>query len=86
MFAILSELAEPVRELAKDKIAFTWGPEHQEVFNMIKKEVAGNSVLAYYNSRKQMTIQTDASNKRLSVCLLQGGTPAYFTSKALTEA
>ena len=25
----LSELALPIRELAKDKVAFNWGPEHQ---------------------------------------------------------
>ena len=29
----LSELAEPIRELSKDKVPFNWGPEHQEVFN-----------------------------------------------------
>ena len=35
--ARLSELAEPVRELAKDKVVFNWGPEHQEAFNLIRK-------------------------------------------------
>ena len=35
--ARLSELAEPIRELAKDKVLFNWGSEHQEAFNLIKK-------------------------------------------------
>ena len=26
--ARLSELAEPIRELPKDKVPFNWGPEH----------------------------------------------------------
>ena len=39
--ARLSELAEPVREFDKDKLPFNWGPEHQETFNLIKKEIAG---------------------------------------------
>ena len=39
-FARLSELSEPIRELSKEKFPFNWGPEHQEVFNAIKK---GNS-------------------------------------------
>ena len=26
--ARLSELAEPIRELSKDKVSFNWGPEH----------------------------------------------------------
>ena len=28
----LSELAEPIRELLKDKVPFKWGPEHQQAF------------------------------------------------------
>ena len=26
----LSELAEPIREMSKDKVPFNWGPEHQQ--------------------------------------------------------
>ena len=37
--ARLSELAEPIRELAKDKVPFNWGPEHQEAFNLIKRRL-----------------------------------------------
>ena len=44
--ARLSELAEPVKELAKDKVPFNWGPEHQEAFNLIKKEIGGTWILA----------------------------------------
>ena len=29
----LSELAEPIRELCKDKVPFNWDPEHQEAFH-----------------------------------------------------
>ena len=59
--ARLSELAEPVRELSKDKLPFNWGPEHQEAFKLIKKEIARAPVLAYYNplnklSCKQMQV------------------------------
>ena len=82
----LSELVESVRELAKGKVPFRWGPEHQEAFNLIKKEIAGTPIVAYYNPRKQMTLQTDASSKGLGACLLQEGKPVYFASKALTES
>ena len=53
---------------------------------MIKKEIAGAPILAYYNPRKQTILQTDASIKGLGACLLQEGKPVYFASKALTEA
>ena len=83
-YARLPELAEPIRKLAKDKVPFNLDPEQQDVFNMVKKEIAGALILAYYNPRKQMILQTDASIKGLGTCLLLEGKPVHFTSKALT--
>ena len=82
----LSELAELIRELAKDKVPFNWGPEHQAAFTKMKQEISSASVLAYYNPKKQTMLQTDASIKSLGACLLQEVKPVYFASKALTEA
>ena len=45
----LSELAEPIRELSKDKVPFNWGPEHPEVFKQMKTDIARAPILAYYN-------------------------------------
>ena len=83
--ARLSELAEPIRELCKDKVPFNWGPEHQDVFKQIKHEIVRGPILAYYNPTKETVLQTDASVKGLGACLLQDQKPVYFTSKALTE-
>ena len=85
-FTRLTELAKSIRELAKDKVLLDWWPEHEKVFNLIKKEIAGAPILAYYNTRKQMTLQTDASSKGVGTCLLQRQKPVYFASKALTES
>ena len=52
----LSELAEPMRELSKDKVPFNWGPEHQQAFVQMKKEIASDPVLVYYNPKKQTTL------------------------------
>ena len=82
----LSELAEPIRELSNDKVSFNWGPEHQEAFDQMKKEIIRAPILAYYNPRKEPVLQTDASTKGLGACLLQDQRPVYFVSKALTEA
>ena len=81
----LTELAKPIRELVKEKVPFNWGPEHQELFAMLKKEIVRAPVLAYYNPRKEAILQTDASTKGLGACLLQEEKPIYFASKALTE-
>ena len=83
--AQLSELAEPIRELSKERVPFNWGPEYDEAFSLIKKEVTAAPILAYYNPNKLMVLQTDASCKGLGTCLLQNEKPVYFASKALTE-
>ena len=47
--ARLLELAEPIRELSKDKVPFNWGPEHHTSFKQIKKEIVRAPIFAYYN-------------------------------------
>ena len=85
--ARLSEHALPIRELAKEKDAFNWGPEHQVAFfKLVKKEIAVAPILAYYDPKKTTVLQTDASINGLVTCLLQDERPVYFPSKALTEA
>ena len=81
----ISELAEPIRDLCKEKIPFNWGLEHDGVFQLIKKEIAAAPILAYYNPKKPTVLQTDASCKGLGTCLLQNERPVYFASKALSE-
>ena len=83
--AKLSKLAEPIRELCKEKVPFNWGLEHKSAFHLIKKEIAAAPILAYYNPNKPMILQTDASCKGLGACLLQNERPVYFASRVLTE-
>ena len=82
----LSEIAQHIRELAKDKVPFNWGPEHPSASTQMKKEIASAPILAYYNPKKQTVLQTDASIKGLGVNLLQEEKPVYFASKDLTDA
>ena len=48
----ISELAEPIRDLCKEKVPFNWGPEHDGAFQLVKKEIATAPILAYYNPKK----------------------------------
>ena len=80
----LSELAEHIRELIKDKVPFNQGPEHQEAFNQMKKEIVRAPILTYYNPKIETVLQTDASTKGIGTYLLQDQKPVYFMSKALT--
>ena len=81
----LSELSEPIWELSKERVPFNWGPEHREAFDAIKKELVKAPILAYYDPKKEMVLQTYASIKGLGTCLLQNGKPVYVATKALTE-
>ena len=83
--ARLSEFAEPICQLSKEKVPFNWGLEHDEAFQLIKKEIMVAPILAYCNPNKPTILQTDASCKGLGACLLQNEKPVYFASKALTE-
>ena len=69
--ARISELAEPIRDLCKEKVPFNWGLEHDGTFQLIKKEIATVPILVYYNPKKPTVLQTGASCKGLGACLLQ---------------
>ena len=81
----LSELAEPIRELSKDKVPFNWGLEHQAAFTQMKQEILSAAMLAYYSPKKQTLLWKDASIKGIGAYLLQEEKPIYFASKAITE-
>ena len=67
-----SEIAEPIRDLAKDKIPFNLGAEHQSAFTWMKQEIVSVPILAYYNPKRQTVLQTDASIKALG-CMSAAG-------------
>ena len=52
----------------------------------MKKEIASDPVLTYYNPKKQTTLQTDANAKGFVAHLLQDVKPVHFASKALINA
>ena len=81
----LSELTEHIRELSKDKVPFNWGLEHHTVLKQMKKENVRAPILAYYNPKKETTLQADASIRGLGTCLLQDQKLVYFASKVLME-
>ena len=66
--AQLSDLAEPIKELSKEKVTFNWGTEQQSAFELMKREIASAPVLCYYNSEKKAVLQRDASIIGLGAC------------------
>ena len=61
----LSELAEPIRELSKDKVPFNWGPEHQKAFTQMKKEFSSAPILAITTPRNKLCCRQMPASKVL---------------------
>ena len=81
----LSTLTAPLRELLKESHQFDWSPAHQEAYNNIKDSISSEVTLTYFDPKKEITLQVDASLKGLGAVLLQDNKPVAFASKALTD-
>lgn len=80
----LSEVDEPLRQLTKKDITFHWGPREEQSFNELKRDCKSTPVLAFYDGKKDLTIQCDASSYAVGGVLLQEGQPIAYTSRAMT--
>ena len=81
----LSTKSAPLRTLLKNDVAFTWEANEQQAFEDIKALISSAPLLKYFNPDLPVEIQTDASSSGLGACLMQGGQPVQYASRALTE-
>lgn len=80
----ISQILEPIRRLTNKDEPWAWGKEQKQAFQEAKQLVMTAPILAYYNPKKELTVQCDASEKGLGAALLQEGQPVSFASRALT--
>ena len=59
---------------------------HDKAFRAVTGALTEYATLAYFNKKKAITVQVDASQKGLGAVLLQEGKPILFASKALSDA
>ena len=91
----LATTTAPLRDLTKKDVIFVGGegggeaggggPEHQRAFDNVKEAITTASTLAYFDTSKPITIQTDASKRGVGATLLQHGRPVAYASKSLTK-
>ena len=81
-----SALTAPLRELLKNESEFVWDENHTKTFQKIKDTIADITTLHYYDVKKEVTINCDASKDGLGAVLLQNEKPIHFASKALTDS
>ena len=81
----LSDITKPLRDLTRQDAEWIWDEPQRRAFERLKQAVSAMPVLRYYNLKEDVTIQCDASQRGLSVALLEGGQPVAYASRVLTD-
>ena len=80
----LSSHTAMLRGLLKNDVEYSWNATYQVTFDKLKSLVCEDTTLRYFNTKKPVTIQVDASGKGLGAALIQDDGPVTFASKVLT--
>ena len=66
-----SRTAAPLTELTKKEETFTWGNSQERVFQELKEKFTSAPILASFDPRRQIIMETDAPDQALGSCLCQ---------------
>ena len=81
----LSSHTATLKGLLKTNVEYSWNATYQVAFDKLKSLVCEDTTLRYFNTKKPVTIQVDASSKGLGAALIQDDGPVTFASKVLTS-
>ena len=82
----VSDVTAPLRDLTKKNVEFHWLEHHEKAFNNLKSKLTDRpAVLKYYDVKKPVTLQVDASQAGLGAVLYQEDGPVAYASKALNQ-
>ena len=81
----LTTAAQPLHNLIKHNVKWTWSESQENSFNGVKKLVTSAPILAFYDVNKPLTLENDASEYGIGSTLLQDGRPTAFASHVLTD-
>lgn len=77
----MSKLSAHLRDLSSNKQSFEWLQEHDDCLQKIKDTIMNGDHLAFFDEKKDVTLQTDASNEGLGACLMQDQKPVAYASR-----
>jgi hypothetical protein len=66
-----SKIATPLTNLTKKDQAFEWNLEAEQAFQELKTSFSTKPILVIFDPKKLVTVETDASDKAIGVCLSQ---------------
>ena len=74
-------LTVPLRQLLRRDRVWLWQHEHDAATKRLKEALTNTPVLKFFDPRKQLVIQADASKDGLGACLLQDEHPIANASR-----
>ena len=84
-----SSMAQPLFDLMKKNVKFSWTIDHQRAFEMIKQSLTSKPLLLFANLEIPFIIQVDASNIGIGAALMQnhgkGEQPVAFMSQKFNK-
>lgn len=80
----MSDLTAPLRQLLHQDVEWHWEEQQEASFKAIKESLVRARILGYYDAKKSLTLQVDASSTGLGAALIQEDRPIAYASKALT--
>ena len=81
----MSDLISNLRNLLKDSL-FQWTETHEAKLQMLRKAISKDVNLQYFDPKKPVVLQVDASQVGLGAALLQDSKVIAYASKSLTSA
>lgn len=86
----LAAKTQPLRDLLRERNAWTWGHAQQRAFDSIKSELSTTPVMALYNTQAHTVVSADSSSYALGAVLLQQQEddtlkPVAYASRALSD-
>ena len=75
-----SELLAPLTALTFKNVKYYWNDKHQKWFNVIKRMIRREVLLAYTDFNTPFEIHTDASKLQIGAVISQKGKPIAFYS------
>lgn len=87
-----SDVMQPLYQLLKKEVEFTWNQEQQKCFELIKNMFRERNVLKLYDPNHETLLETDASNYGIAAVLMQREkstapwSPVQFASRTLNQA
>ncbi|XP_052809638.1 uncharacterized protein K02A2.6-like [Mya arenaria] len=81
----LSEITSPMRDLLKKDIEFVWDQPQINAFTKVKQVITKSPNLAYFDPKKPVYLECDASMNGVGAAIMQDGRPIAYASKTLTQ-